>query len=81
MYQTLAVWETDPNLAAQSSLMADSARVWRAADKVVFCATLAAPMTANTRLERTPGLRLSRSILSGRCLLETDDAEVPGGLP
>jgi dihydrofolate reductase len=52
MYETLAVWETDPTLAAQSDLMADYARAWQAADKVVYSSTLAAPTTANTRLER-----------------------------
>ena len=52
MYETLAVWETDPTLAAQSYLAADYARAWHAADKVVYSTTLAAPTTANTRLER-----------------------------
>ena len=52
MYETLAVWETDPALAAASDLMADYASAWQAADKVVYSATLAAPTTAHTRLER-----------------------------
>ena len=52
MYETLAVWETDSTLAAQSDLTADFACAWRAADKVVYSSTLAAPATANTRLER-----------------------------
>ncbi|MFE1034141.1 dihydrofolate reductase family protein [Streptomyces sp. NPDC058807] len=52
MYETLAVWETDPTLAARSDLMADYASAWRAADKVVYSSTLAEPPTANTRLER-----------------------------
>src|SRR3954470_6968245 len=52
MYDTMAVWETDPALAAQSDLMADFANVWQAADKVVYSTTLAAPSTASTRLER-----------------------------
>lgn len=52
MYETLAVWETDPALAAHSDLTADYASAWQAADKVVFSSTLAAPLTANTRLER-----------------------------
>ena len=29
LYETMAVWETDPTLAAQSELMADFANVWR----------------------------------------------------
>ena len=52
MYETLAVWETDPTLAAQSDLMANYASAWQAADKVVYSSTLTAPPTANTRLER-----------------------------
>jgi dihydrofolate reductase len=52
MYETLAVWETDPTLAAHSDLMAAYASAWQAADKIVYSSTLAAPLTANTRLER-----------------------------
>jgi len=52
MYEALAVWETDPTLAARSDLMAEYARVWQAADKVVYSSTLAAPTTSKTRLER-----------------------------
>ncbi|MFH9412324.1 dihydrofolate reductase family protein [Streptomyces rochei] len=52
MYETLAVWETDPSLAARSDLMADYAGAWHAADKVVYSSTLAEPSTARTRLER-----------------------------
>jgi dihydrofolate reductase len=51
MYETMAVWETDSALAAQSDLMADYASAWRAADKVVYSSTLVATSTANTRLE------------------------------
>jgi dihydrofolate reductase len=52
LYETMAVWETDPALAAQSALMADFARVWHAADKIVYSTTLPAVSTAGTRLER-----------------------------
>jgi dihydrofolate reductase len=52
MYETMAVWETDPALAAQSDLMADFASAWQAADKVVYSSTLTAPRTAKTRVER-----------------------------
>ena len=53
MYDTMAVWETDSTLAAQSELMADFANVWQAASKVVYSTTLDAVSTARTRLERT----------------------------
>ena len=52
LYELMAVWETDPALAARSELMADFAGAWKAADKVVYSTTLAAVPTANTRLER-----------------------------
>ena len=52
MYETMAVWETDPALAAQSELRSDFARVWKAANKVVYSTTLPDVSTANTRLER-----------------------------
>ena len=52
MYDTMAVWETDSTLAAQSELTADYASAWQAADKVVYSSTLAATSTTNTRLER-----------------------------
>ena len=52
LYETMAVWETDPALAAQSALMADFANVWQAAFKVVYSRTLDAVATARTRLER-----------------------------
>ena len=52
MYETMAVWETDPALAARSDLAADYADAWQPADKVVYSSTLAAPLTARTRLER-----------------------------
>src|SRR3954469_10182649 len=52
LYETMAVWETQPALAAQSELMADFANVWQAADKIVYSTTLQAGSTANTRLER-----------------------------
>ena len=52
MYDTMAVWETDAALAAQSDLMGDFANAWQAADKVVYSTTLTGVSTANTRLER-----------------------------
>ncbi|MEX0664319.1 MAG: dihydrofolate reductase family protein [Acidimicrobiia bacterium] len=53
MYETMAVWETDTAVAAQSQLMGDFANVWQDADKIVYSTTLDAVSTAKTRLERT----------------------------
>lgn len=52
LYETMAVWETDPALAAHSDLTANFAKVWQAAEKVVYSTTLAAVSTAKTRIER-----------------------------
>ncbi|MGC9469792.1 MAG: dihydrofolate reductase family protein [Anaerolineae bacterium] len=52
MYEVMRVWETEPSLAEQSPVMADFARLWQAADKVVFSRTLQAVSTSRTRLER-----------------------------
>src|SRR6267378_3006143 len=52
LYESMAVWETEPALAAQSELMADFASVWQAADKIVYSTTLGVVSTANTRFER-----------------------------
>jgi len=52
LYQEMTGWETmdaDPGL---SPLMLDFARIWQAADKVVYSRSLAAVSTARTRLER-----------------------------
>jgi dihydrofolate reductase len=52
LYETMAVWETEPALAAQSEPRADFAHVWQAADKIVYSATLDAVSTTKTRIER-----------------------------
>ena len=52
MYESMAVWETDPGLAASSDLRADFANAWQSASKVVYSSSLDATSTANTSLER-----------------------------
>ena len=52
MYETMAVWETDPTIAGQSPLMRDFAEIWQTADKIVYSRTLEAAPTARTRIER-----------------------------
>jgi dihydrofolate reductase len=51
MYETMAVWETMPELAAESELRADFANVWQAATKVVYSTRIREPSTATTRIE------------------------------
>jgi dihydrofolate reductase len=52
MYETMTVWETDPNLAAESPLLRDYAEMWQAANKIVYSRTLAAVSTRQTQLVR-----------------------------
>jgi dihydrofolate reductase len=51
-YESMMVWETDPNLAAASPLMRDFAHVWQAADKIVYSRTLNTASTRKTKIER-----------------------------
>ena len=53
MYETMMVWETDPNLAAVSPLMRDFAEIWQAANKIVYSRTLETTSTRKTQLEQT----------------------------
>jgi dihydrofolate reductase len=52
LYESMMVWETDPNLAAESPLMRDFAEVWQAADKIVYSKTLETVSTRKTQIER-----------------------------
>jgi dihydrofolate reductase len=52
LYEAMALWETDPALAADSELRALFAEVWQAADKIVYSTTLEAVFTAKSRLVR-----------------------------
>jgi dihydrofolate reductase len=52
LYELMAVWETDPAVAAQSPGTREFAEIWQSADKVVYSRTLAAAGTIRTRIER-----------------------------
>ena len=52
MYETMRYWETAHTLAGQPPVGLDFARIWQAADKIVYSTTLQAPATARTRIER-----------------------------
>jgi dihydrofolate reductase len=51
MYETMRFWE-DPGPAVQSAASRDYARIWQAADKIVYSTSLAVAPTARTRIER-----------------------------
>ncbi|MGO1850672.1 dihydrofolate reductase family protein, partial [Microbacterium sp.] len=50
MYQTMAVWETNPEVIEQSPQSTEFAQIWQRADKVVFSRTLEAVDTSHTQL-------------------------------
>jgi dihydrofolate reductase len=52
MYQTLVVWETPEKFEDQRPFILDYARIWQAAEKVVYSTTLEAAASARTRIER-----------------------------
>jgi len=52
MYETMVFWETEGDGDDEPAPMHEYAAIWRAADKVVFSRTLAAPSSARTRIER-----------------------------
>jgi len=53
MYETMAVWETDPSLGGATDLTREFAAVWQAPDKGVYSTTLDSVPTERTRIERT----------------------------
>jgi dihydrofolate reductase len=51
LYEVMVAWET-MNLADQPPFIQDFAKIWRAADKIVFSRTLETVSSARTRIER-----------------------------
>lgn len=74
LYESMALWETDPTLADRSELTAEFARAWQAADKVVYSTTLAAAGTTRTRLEHRFDPEAVRELKAGA----TDDLAIGG---
>jgi dihydrofolate reductase len=52
MYETMVFWESPPGLAEGSAAQRDYARIWQAADKIVYSKTLRKVASARTRIER-----------------------------
>lgn len=75
MYEIMKVWETDPELAADSPITREYAEIWQAADKIVFSKTLQEVETRKTRLERNFD---SEAI---QLLKETSDRDISIGGP
>jgi dihydrofolate reductase len=53
MYEVMVAWETPDTFAEQSPVVQDYAKVWKAADKIVYSKTLETVSSARTRIERT----------------------------
>lgn len=52
MYEVMVAWETVHTLADQPPFVYDFAKIWQAAEKVVFSKTLETVSSARTRIER-----------------------------
>ena len=52
MYETMAFWESPPDLVAQPPFAQDFAEIWQRADKIVYSTTLQTVSSAKTRIER-----------------------------
>src|SRR5215813_4719516 len=52
MYQTMAIWETPDVIPGRTPAMLDFARIWQAADKIVYSKSRETVSTPKTRLER-----------------------------
>jgi len=51
-YETMAVWETPDVIPGITPVVMEFARIWQAADKIVYSRTLAALAAPKTRIER-----------------------------
>ncbi|PRZ17564.1 dihydrofolate reductase family protein [Nesterenkonia sandarakina] len=52
IYELMSVWETDPSLAEGSVQSAEFAKIWTAAEKIVYSTTLTEATTTRTRIEQ-----------------------------
>ncbi|MFL5860288.1 MAG: dihydrofolate reductase family protein [Solirubrobacteraceae bacterium] len=52
MYETMVFWETAAAAEDQPAVVRDFARIWQAAEKIVYSRTLETPSSARTRIER-----------------------------
>ena len=65
MYETMVYWETGHHAPGQPPSGQDFARIWQAADKIVFSTTLASATSARTRIERTFSRAMIQQLKSG----------------
>ncbi len=68
MYEVMVAWEAADAFAGESPIMQDFARIWQAADKIVYSSTLEAVPSARTRISRDfdPEAVRQMKVTSGR---------------
>ncbi len=52
VYETMAIWETPEVIPGRTPAILDFARIWQAADKIVYSRSRETAATAKTRMER-----------------------------
>ena len=52
MYEVMRAWETLDREPGAEDYIVDFAKIWQAADEIVYSSTLESPSTARTRIER-----------------------------
>jgi len=62
MYETMAIWETPDVIPGLTSAMLNFARIWQAADKIVYSKSLETVSTPKTRLKREFDPQLVRDL-------------------
>jgi dihydrofolate reductase len=72
LYQTMVFWETAPD-PGQPSFIQDYARIWQAADKIVYSRTLETVSSARTRIEK------DFDVVAVRQLRSTADRDISVG--
>ena len=68
MYDVMRYWETAPTIGDQAAVAKDYAKIWQAADKVVYSRTLNSASTSRTRIEKdfdTAAVRRMKAAASG----------------
>jgi dihydrofolate reductase len=75
LYEVMAYWETAPTDDPDTDVGHDYARIWQAADKVVYSTTLTRVPTRRTRLERVFDPQVVAAFVAG------SDADVSIGGP
>jgi dihydrofolate reductase len=53
VYETMMYWETAHKLPDQPGFVLEFARQWQEAEKIVYSTTLAGPLSARTKIERS----------------------------